>query len=118
MPKSLGIDLVKLYGQHTPERWNKYLTTCHKSQNTKELLDMMNRLQVGMDKMVKDKLDTEDLRLFFIRLTRSCENTLKRIWREKHKNPNYDPLNQDAKYLDEKRKLDLQFEKALRKASF
>lgn len=118
MPKSVGIDLIKLKATYTTERWNKYLTNCHKTQNFTEIMEMMNRLQVGMDKLVKDKMNTPEMGDFFVRLQRSCEITLKKIWRAKNKNPNYDPLKADAKFIEEKRKLDQEFEKKLRKASF
>lgn len=118
MPKSDGIDLMKLRSTFTSEKWNKYLTKCHGSHNSKELYTMMNRLQVGMDKLVRDKMNTDEMCTFFLRLQRSCENTLKKIWREQNKHPNYNPNTADPKYIEEKRRLDNEFERRLRKASF
>jgi len=77
-------------------------------------------LQVGMQMLVKDKLNDPKMILYFIRLQRSVENTMKQLYRSKYGSPCDNPF-QATKFKDQigkKRARDHDFEKFLKKARF
>lgn len=85
-------------------------------------------LQIGMDKIAKQRLNDDKIDNLFIRLTRSIEKTIKQIYKRKYPSVLDDPqtaLNlkatrpeQYAKLLIVKRNRDQLFEKLLRGESF
>jgi len=115
---SISVDLMDLKANCSTKKWNAYLTRCLKNKSIDELLQMRQRLQRGMNNLVKQKMNTEEMNLWFIRLQRSTEVTLRKIWKEKHFNPNYNPATAQGEYVLEKRRLDNEFEIMLRKNSY
>jgi hypothetical protein len=73
-----------------------------------------------MDHLVKQKLNTEKVAAWFIRMQRSVENTMKDILREQMPmaldNPDNQKTHMDT--LEEKRKRDRLIEESIRKASY
>ena len=114
------IDVLDLYCNGDHKKWNAFLTKCYEAQDVATLVDVFRRLQMGMDKLVKEKLNTEKMNEFFIRLQRSIEITMKRIYREKNPNPLYNSKNKQYydKYIKEKKSLDADFEKFLSKERY
>ena len=115
-----GIDLLALYTAADFVVWNAFLTDCHAKHNIQKLQSTYYGLQVGMDNLVKQKLNTQKIDEWFLRLQRSIENTLKRILREKYPNPCDQPMiaKEHAKFLESKRARDIEFESFLKKARF
>jgi hypothetical protein len=118
------VDLLMLYSKGSANGWNEFLNDCFKKQDVGRLTRMRQALQSGMDNLVKQKLDTEDLAYFFIRLQRSCDQTMKAILRSKYPNPLDNSLktNTDllanSKWKQVKTQRDQEFEQYLRKASW
>ena len=92
MRKYREIDVVKLYAQADTEKWNQFLTGCLERNDVESLKKTYYGIQTGVDKAHKDKVTTDSLNVFFIRLQRSLEITLKRVYRKKHPNPYDNPL--------------------------
>jgi len=114
------IDIVSLYSKSKLDTWNDYLTRCYKTHNIRELEKMTHRLCVGMDDLVKDKLNSQEMINFYQRIQRSVEKTLKFMWRDKYKNPLYDPwgiknILDKTRAKAEKRAFDQAFEVYYRK---
>jgi hypothetical protein len=115
-----AIDLIKLYTAGNTTEWNDWLTLCLANQNLNELSKRLYGIQAGMDDLVKQKLDTEDLRYWFVRLQRSIEKTAKKIFRQKWPNPCDDPYlaKSHKSFRDVKRKRDKALEDFLRGSSY
>lgn len=92
MRRHESIDLLKLYSSSNTEAWNCFLTSCLQKQDITLLIKTRYGLQVGMADLVKQKLNSEKMIEFFLRLERSIENTIKKIVREKNPNPCDNPL--------------------------
>jgi len=119
--KIQAIDVIKLYAQYDGKAWNKYLGDCYRKKDVHSLTDMMRRLQVGMDNAVKKNIVNEGLSVTFCRWIKSIENTLKMIYRDDNPNPLYDSRNVNKysdNYLQEKRDLQIDFDKFLTKERF
>lgn len=121
--KQEAIDLIRLYSQYSPQEWNGWLTKCYKNQDLNELSRTLYAVQAGMDHMAKQKLTGEVFSVWFVRLTRSIEKTMKQIIRQKYPspldNPAYKGVPEDQlKFIAIKRKRDQELEKFIRKVSF
>lgn len=79
MRKYESIDLMKLYSLGSNNGWNKMLTECLNNLDINRLAKIRYQIQAGMDDLVKKKLNTADINIWFCRLTKSLENTAKRI---------------------------------------
>lgn len=115
-----AIDIVKLYAEGDYKLWNAFLTNCLKKQDLEKLATTRARLQRGMAIAAKQKLNTDGLSIFFIRLQRSIENTMRRIIREKYPNPCDNPLIAKD-HLDQreaKRRRDEELERYLKRTSY
>lgn len=122
-----ALDLLKIYFsqpgaefRHTKD-WNSFLTLCYKNKNINALMIMRYRLQAGMDDVAKQKLNTEEISVFYLRLMRSVEITARKILREKHKNPNDNPDNKINFTLDTlaaKRKRDAEFADFMHRSAY
>lgn len=114
------IDLIWLYCNCDAQKWNAYLTESLNRGDVQGLIDTLRRIQKGMDKAYKDKLATDKVVELFIRLQRSIEITLKKIYRQRHHNPLYDPLAKvdKSKFIDDKRQKDNNFEKFLKQVRY
>lgn len=120
-PESAHIDIrdtFKLLNSH--QKWNQWLTHCLQYGDMAQLMDVRYRLQVGMAKCAKEKLNTPNLNIFFTRLVRSIDNTAKKVIQKRQKTSNdlTDKKQHTAKGLEEKRQRDQEFEKYLKKISY
>jgi len=115
------IDILALYAKGSHVGWNKWLSKCQANRDVLKLISVRKGLQINMDKIAKQKLNTEKVNVLFIRLTRSIEKTLKNIFREMYPSPCDDPLlakESGLARLAEKRKRDAEFERFLRRHGF
>jgi len=119
------IDVLKFYAEVDYRRWNEFLTKCYQRSDVDELLKFRNAFQQGMADLEKQKLNTDKIAIFFIRIQRSIENTLKLIYRDKNPNPLYDPLNKDLhqrdkneRLLQEKRKKQHELEQIIKQHNY
>lgn len=87
MAKSEGIDILALYSMGNYEQWNAFLTTALQRRDISGLVDVLRRLQIGMDNLVQQKLNTDQVGRLFLRLQRSIENTIQQIHRLQNPNP-------------------------------
>jgi len=120
MAKVQKIDLLKIMIEANNKKWNSWLLTCEINQDVNGLVKVLRGIQQGMDDLVKQKLNTDNVTILFLRLQRSIENTIKNIWRRQNDNPLYNPLfNGDInKYQKTKRNLDHELELFLKKERF
>lgn len=82
-----GVDLMKLYAKGSHNGWNEFLTECLNKQQVNRLGRMRRALQIGMDDLVKKKISTTDIEIWFLRLQKSIEKTVRAIIRTRHPNP-------------------------------
>jgi hypothetical protein len=123
-----SIDLFQLYTSSDYTLWNKWLTKCAEEENVTELGKVYYGVQAGMDDLVKEKLNTDKMNLFFSRLTMSIERTVRVILKRKYPSPLDDPQTaismkqtnpkEYEKHYKEKKKRDLFYEQWLRKVAF
>ena len=119
-----AIDLMKLKALGSLNGWNQELQKMYQDHNVNRLKQLMYQVQAGADDQAKLKQMDEKMTLFYIRLLKSIEKTMKAILREKYPNPKDDPLVAnnpewaDKKWKDIKAKRDHEFELFMRKASY
>lgn len=123
-----GVDLLALYSKANSSEWNKFLTLSLKNEDLNGLGLMRRRIQIGMNNLVKQRLDSPKMNEFFLRLQRSIENTAKQVLRRKHPSPLDSPDSAKKLQIDDtkaflkhhaaKKKRDQEFERFLRDASF
>jgi hypothetical protein len=116
----LKIDLLQLYANTTWKEWCKFLAVCHKNQDLNNLEKVLYGVQLGMNDLVKKKMNTEKMIGWFIRIQRSIERTMRDIIREKEPSPLDDPSN-ESKFghkLSDKRERDNEIEKYLKGVRF
>lgn len=114
------VDLLRLYAETDAVRWNEFLTNCKRRLDLRTLETFLYGVQLGMDDLAKKKLNTEKVNLWFIRLQRSIENTIREIIKIKMPNPCDQPLiagNWTDKKAEKKWRDD-QIERHLRKVRF
>lgn len=122
------VDLLTLYNQTTQDNWNEFLTLCVHKQDIVTLEKTYYGIQSGMDTLVKNKLNSEKMSTWYLRLAKSIEITVKTIYRQKFPNRLDDPLTANAlkisnkleydSHLKLKRNRDAMYETWLRKVSF
>ena len=102
----LKIDLLNLYAKTNHTEWNNFLSKCLRNQDLHSLEKVFYGIQLGMNDLAKNKLNTEKINIWFIRLQRSIELTMKRIIKNKQPSPLDNPHNakQWAHKIEEKRK--------------
>jgi hypothetical protein len=122
--KHQAIDLMALYAKGSANGWNEFLTECLAKRNTARLANIRYALQAGMDDLAKRKLNDDKMNLFYIRLLKSTEKTMKAILRDKYPNP-FDNTALDknkefatAQWKEIKKNRDHEFELFLRKSSY
>jgi len=116
-----AVDLMKLYAKGNEKTWCEYLAKVQKEQDFYGALKMRFGLQAGMDDLVKKKLDTTAIHIWFARLITSIEKNLRWIYRSKNPNPLDNPSNK-KNYSDRqliefrrlKKERDENFERILR----
>jgi hypothetical protein len=118
--KKQSIDILKLYTTSNYGEWNVFLYKCLLKNDVTKLMDTRQRLQIGMDDLTKKNFNTEKISIFFIRLQRSIDKTLKEIYRREFDNPLYNPNNKSMydEFIDDKRKKDNDLEKIILSGSY
>jgi hypothetical protein len=114
------IDLLELYAKCNTNEWNNFLNKCLSTHDLHKLQITLYGIQLGMNDLVDQKLNTEKVNIFFIRLQRSIENTMKQIIKLKKPHPLDNAFNKE-KYghmLESKRARDQQIEMFLKKVRF
>ena len=89
-----AIDLMKLYTKGSSNGWNQELSKLYSAHDLNGLGKLLYRIQAGMDDLAKKKLNTEQIDVWFMRLTASIEKTARKIIREQY------PMPGDAKPID------------------
>lgn len=101
MRKHNAIDLMKLKAHGSTNGWNDALTVFYNNQDLNGLAKLRYSIQAGMDDLVKAKLNTEEMCVWFTRLNRSLEITAKRIIKARHPMPQDNPLvAKDLEFLE------------------
>ena len=122
MRKVESVDLMKLYSQGSSNGWNDFLNTCYKNQNINSLGKMRYAIQAGMDDLVKKKLNTDDINVWFCRLIKSIEITAKRIIKVRNPLPGDNPLiAKNIEFVDQrkiKQKRDQELAKFMHESSY
>lgn len=114
------IDILKLYANNNSQEWNLFLSTCLNNKNLQALEKVLYGIQLGMNDVANKGLNTDKINIFFIRLQRSLERTIRDIVRLKEPHALDNPLNVEKfGYLkDSKQKRDHNIEKHLKKVRF
>jgi len=114
------VDLLKLYAETSAARWNEFLGNCLSRNDLQTLETMLYGIQLGMNDLAKKKMNTEKMCLWFIRLQRSLENTIKQVIRRRDPSALDNPLRatQFAHKQGEKRARDQAIERHLKKVRF
>lgn len=92
MRKFEAINLMKLYAMGSTNGWNQQLTDCLNKHDINRLVRIKYGIQAGMDDLVKQKLNTDEINIWFCRLVKSIEITAKRIIKLRHPLPIDNPL--------------------------
>jgi hypothetical protein len=122
------VDLMKLYTQTSFVEWNNFLTVCVHNQDVMTLEKTYYGIQIGMDCLTKKKLSNDKMSIWYFRLAKSLENTVKTIYKQKYPSPLDDPIAAQSlmishpleyqKHLAKKRNRDELYEAWLRKVAF
>lgn len=114
------INILRLYSKGDTTDWNLFLSSCLSNRDLHSLEKVLYGIQLGMNDLSKDKMNTEKINAWFIRLQRSIERTMRDIIRLKNPHPLDNPLNKDkfGHMIDTKKKRDIELEKYLRKVRF
>jgi hypothetical protein len=115
-----AIDLMKLNATWDTNAWNSFLSACHKCHDIKTLAKTRYALQAGMVDLSKKKMNTDKMIIWFIRLQKSVEDTMKLIIREKNPNPCDNPLkaHKNIEFKDKKSERDHELELFLKKSGY
>ena len=115
------IDLIKLRAKFPWQAWQAYMQSCYNLCDVEALKKALYGVQAGMNDLVKKKLDTQEMKVYFVNLQRSIHITMKKILKRLNPNPLDNPKIKNADYMDyleAKRKRDIEFEKFLKECSF
>ncbi len=111
---------MKLFTLGSANGWNDFLKDCERGCMVNRLADTQVRIQRGMAKLAKEKLNTEEMITFYCRLSKSLDDTIKKI--DKKLNPvlNDDPLKakKDEKSMKAKKDRDANREAWRKKNSY
>jgi len=120
MRRDQPIDILQLYSTSDYVKWNAFLNECLRLHDVDKLINVRYRLQLGMDKLTKAKLDTEKIAIFFLRIQKSIDDTLKQIYRKKNPNPLYDDKNKHlySEFIQEKRRGQVELERFIQSKTF
>lgn len=105
----------KIFSSH--EKWNIWLTKCFLSENIDELVRVKRSLQIGMDELVRKRLNNDMINEMFIRWVASIDKTARKIVHRRYPMPPVDSKDH-SKALKIKRERDLELEKYLLKSSY
>jgi hypothetical protein len=117
-----AIDLMKLYTHGSHKSWNEYLSLCLRKLDINALMKLRYQICAGMDDLAKQNLNDDKMNLWFVRLTRSIEQTAKKIITIRHPMPGDNTLLNSEfntrKYLEAKRKRDVEFRKFMNDSAY
>lgn len=116
-----AIDLMKLYTHGSYKGWNEELTNLFAKRDINGLMKLRYRICAGMDDVAKAHLNDDRMNAWFARLIRSIEQTAKKIIAVKHPMPGDQKAAaefQTARYLEAKRKRDLEFREFMKKSAY
>lgn len=127
MRKSDGIDIMKLFTLGSGNGWNEFLNKCLRKMDINSLARVKYELQVGMTDLEKQKLNTEEINILFLRWCKSLDDTAKKIIKIKYPMPgdsitnvelNLHTKKEQSKMLEAKRLRDKALNSYLHKSSF
>lgn len=116
-----AIDLMKLFSKGSANGWNEFLEECFLNQDINRLAKVKYQIQAGMDDLAKGKLNTDELDVWFIRLSKSIDDTARRVIRVRHPLPGDNPTGDaelSKKYSDAKKRRDHELKIFLRDSSY
>lgn len=115
-----SIDLMKLYSLGSSNGWNQMLSVCLRNLDINKLMQVKYGIESGMDDLVKKKLNTDDVNVWYLRLVKSIENTAKQIIKIRNPLPHDNPLiaKDHSKTKDIKTKRDKELYDFIKKSSF
>jgi len=123
-----SVNIMKLYTQTKQVEWNAWLTARQANGDVLGLEKMYYGLQIGMDDLVKLKMNTQKVIVIYLRWLKSIEITVKNIYKDKYPSPLDDPIKAKAlkiafpaqyqKFLVLKRHRDLEYENFLFRVRF
>lgn len=118
--KPEAIDIVQLFVGGNTGMWNAILTSKYRKRDLNGLIELRRRLQRGMEVAAKQKMNTQKICVFFLRLQGSIEKTMKRIVREQQPNPCDNPLiaMDNLEHKGKKKQRDNDFERMLHKTGY
>lgn len=116
----LKIDLFNLYSKTSHVEWNAFLALCQDRLDLGTLEKTLVGVQLGMSDLAKKNLNNEKMNIWFIRIQRSLENTIKSVIKLKRPNPLDNPLNAPSHIhlIAEKRKRDQEIELFLKRIRY
>lgn len=79
------INLLNLIIKGNQNQWNAWLYKCEQTMDMEGLAKVLSGIQQGMDTLVKQKLNTDNLNLLFLKMQRSIETSMKNVWRRKYR---------------------------------
>jgi len=120
MRKHQAIDLLDLYANHTNLEWNRFLSLCLNASDVTKLMTTRYSLQAGMTDVSNKKLNSDKVISFYIRLQRSIEITIDKIYRKKDPNPCDNPkiANEHLDKRQKKRDRDNKIRQLLKKEGY
>lgn len=120
-PQTFDEAIIDASGSHKAlkahHKWNNWLKECLRKKDLADLIKVRYGLQVGMDDVVKKGLATPALCEMFVRWQRSIEKTARQIIKSRHK-ITHAIATDYFRALEEKRRIDAEFEAFLRDSSF
>lgn len=87
MRPTKDISIIEIYSHSNADQWNQFLSKCAAKGNINLLAETRTALQKDMDSLARQKLNSDSICVFYIRLIRSLEQTAKFILRKKYPNP-------------------------------
>lgn len=122
MRQHQAIDLMWLRANVHAKAWIQFVDLCKRTHDVQKLTTTLYGMQAGMADLAKQKLNTEEINVWYIRLTRHLEKGIKQVLREQTPMPGDTALGKaksgslvhDPKWRQEKKKRDNDLEKFLR----
>lgn len=118
--KPQKIDLMELYAKSGTKIWNHFLSVCLTKKDLATLEKVLYGIQLGMEDLAKKNLNTNELILWFLKIQKSLEDTIKKVVRLKRPHPLDNPSNKSEwlKEIQSKRDRDMELERHLRKIRY
>ena len=87
MRHTQGIDVLRLISKGSTSGWNEMLNQCYVNNDINGLVNLHQRLSVGMTDLEKTKMNTDKINEIFLRMLRSLELTALKIGKKFNPNP-------------------------------